>query len=640
MVPDNHRYHKAIGANLKGVGAFLVVHIVHRSDEFGTLFERGGTASLMPWRARGSPFERQGKAMRRIGTAAMIGCMLLGSVAARAQVADVVYRNANILTLNSRSERAEAVAVRGDKIAAVGSETAVMASAGPTTRIVDLGGRTMLPGFYDNHIHLGEPLQPWKYGGMIGRLPDWLRDVDTIPELLEAVRGQAEKLPEGSWIVGEIAREEWPNTALPTRWDFDKVAPDHPVAIARGPHTLLVNSRALEIAGVTRDTKPEGGEIVHDDRGEPTGKILESARRVIWDAMPPGTRDGALSPEEQLANWRELLNQLVSLGVTSVNVAGVRPNGLKLVQTLYDRWGDELPWMTVQLRVSPGYDTHDDPEEGIRESIAEIEAIGDRSRVFSHPKLKMGAVKMSIDGGLSAPIFWSTKPYENRPGFYGEQRIPDSAFAQVARRAHELGWQLGIHVMGDAAVVMVVDQMEAILKAYPRQDHRHYLHHVAVLPPEPTLAKMAALSINVASQPGFLLSLGSYADEALEPEREATQQPSASLLRHGIRVSYGSDAGPYGPLAGIYAAVTRKGWNGVVHGPGERVPVEQALRMHTMESAYFTFDEAQRGSIEPGKTADFVVLDADPVEVDPERIQDIKVIRTVIAGKEVYSMPE
>ncbi|WP_395673284.1 amidohydrolase, partial [Phenylobacterium sp.] len=439
-----------------------------------------------------------------------------------AQAEAVIYHNAQVITVNPRAERADAVAVADGKIVGVGSLPQVRAKAGAGARMVDLGGKALLPGFYDNHIHLGAPLQPWKYGGMIEEVPDWLRGADTVPKLQAAIAAKAARTPKGQWIVGEIAREEWPNTALPKRADFDKVAPDHPVAIGRGPHTLIVNSRALEAAKVTRTTRPPGGEIVHDAKGEPNGVILESARRVIWEAQPPEVRGGGLTPDQQISNWNRFLTQLTSLGVTSVNVAGITPDNLKHVQTLYDRHGANLPRMTVQLRLRPGYDTYDDPNVGVRKSLEELAAIGDPKAVFHHPKLKMGAVKMSIDGGLSAPIFWSTREYENRPGFTGEVRIPDQTFAAVARRAHQLGWQLGIHTMGDAAVVMVVDEVEKILKEQPRADHRHYLHHVAVLPPEATLTKMDRNDIHVASQPGFLLALGSYADEALEPEREAT----------------------------------------------------------------------------------------------------------------------
>lgn len=565
-----------------------------------------------------------------------LGVMAAAPELARAQAPEVIYHNAKVVTVNERFAIAEAVAVANGKVLAVGPNATVRALAGAQTKLVDLGGKTLLPGFYDNHIHLGGPLQPWKHGGMISALPDWLQGADTLDKLILAIQTKASRTPNGEWIYGEIAREEWPNTTLPTRWDMDEVSPDHPVALARGPHTLLVNSKALAIAGVTRETKPAGGEIVHDANGEPTGKILEAARRVITRAMPASTREAA-SREEELLEWRTLLGQLVSLGVTSVNVAGVRPAGLPLVKTLYERWADELPRMTVQLRVSPGFDSHDDPEIGVKESIGEIEAIGDPKKYFTHSKVKLGAVKMSIDGGLSAPIFWSTKPYENRPGFYGEQRIPDSVFARVTRRAHELGWQVGVHVMGDAAVVMVVNEFEKILTAQPRADHRHYLHHVAVLPPESTVKKMADLKLMVASQPGFLLALGSYADEALEPEREATQQPSRSLLKQGVRVSYGSDAGPYGPIASLFAAVTRTGWNGVVHGKDEGVTIQEAIRMHTLEPAYFTFDEQRQGSIDVGKVADFVVLSDDLLTIAAERIQDVKIERTIINGREVYA---
>lgn len=577
--------------------------------------------------------------MSKFAAAACLSVLAVASAAwGKGSVPDTIYVNGKVVTVNPAFDIREAVAVSDGKILAVGTTAQIRAMAKGSTTVIDLGGKTMLPGFNDNHIHLGEPLQPWKYSSMIGRVEPWLQGVDTIPELLAAIKGQAATLPKGTWIIGEIPREEWPNGTLPNRWAFDAAAPDHPVAIARGPHTLIVNSKAFEAAKVTPETKPEGGEIVRDGKGEPTGIVLESARRVIWNAMPPGAREGAGDPEKRLADWRELLHQLESLGITSVNVAGVRPNELKLVDTLYARWGDELPRMVVQLRVSPGYDQHDDVAEGVRVSIAELDALGkDRSKVFKHPKLKLGAVKMSIDGGLSAPIFWSIKPYRGRPGFHGEQRIPDTAFYAVAKRAAELNWQVGIHTMGDAAVQMVANEMEKVRAAVPpKSDPRDYVHHVAAPLPEETMQKMARLKLNVASQPGFLLSLGSYADEALEPEAAARQDPSRSLLDRGIRVSYGSDAGPYGPVAALYAAVTRVGWNGKVHGPEEAVTVKEAITMHTLEPAWFTFDEKTKGSIEPGKVADLVVLSDDPLTIPPERLQDIKIERTVIGGRDVF----
>jgi len=550
---------------------------------------------------------------------------------------DVIFVNGKIVTLNDRSDVVQALAVANGRITAVGSNDEIRRLAGPRTRVVDLGGKTTIPGFYDNHVHGGGALQEWN-GGMIGAVPEWLRDVDTMDELLAALRQRAAGMPPGEWLRGSLPREIWPNQKVPTRWDLDRVAADRPIALSRGPHTLLLNSQALQLAGITRDTpNPPGGWIIRDASGEPTGRVLEAARRLVTSAMPP-ERAGRNTEGEGggLQRTRSFLLQLAGLGITSVNIAGVGAAGLGELQELYQRFGEELPRATVQVRLSPGFDSYDNPEEGVRQELAKLEALGFRTG-FGSDRLKLGAVKMSIDGGLSAPVFWSTKPYKGRPDFYGAQRIPDEAFYRVARRAHELGWQLGIHTMGDAAVVMVVDQLERILGEMPRSDHRHYLHHVAVKPPEATLQKMSRLGIMVASQPGFTVGLGAYAEEALDPEREATQNPTRSLLDHGIAVSYGSDAGPYGPLLGIHAAVTRRGWDGKVRGPEEAVSVERALRLHTVGSAHFTFDEKTRGTLEVGKVADLAVLSDDILTMAPERIKEIRVERTILGGREIYA---
>jgi predicted amidohydrolase YtcJ len=547
---------------------------------------------------------------------------------------DVVYFNGRIHTLNARGDVVQALLVREGRVAAVGVTDEVRRLAGPTVRSVDLEGRTVIPGFYDNHVHLGDELQEWK-GGMIDAVPEWLRGVETMPALRTALAARHRALPPGAWLIGELPREEWPNQKVPTRWQLDSVVPDRPVSLRRGPHTLLLNSRALQLAGITRDTpNPEGGWIFRAANGEPNGRVLEAARRLVTRAMP---RDAAppASEDDTIARYRRFLGQLAELGVTSLNVAGVAPRDVRTLQLMYDRHGAELPRMTVQIRLSPGHDTYDDTEVGIRESIALMEGLGARTG-FGSDRLKLGAIKMSIDGGLSAPVFWSLEDYKGRPGFRGAQRIPNDAFYRVARRAHELGWQLGIHTMGDAAAVMVVDQLERILAERPRPDHRHYLHHVAVLPPAATLQKMARLGIMVASQPGFTVALGAYAEEALEPAREATQNPSRSLLQAGIRVSYGSDGGPFGPMAAIYAAVTRRGHDDRVRGAREAVRVDEALRMHTVESAHFTFDEKSRGTLEVGKVGDLTVLSADVTTIDPVKLREVRVMRTVVGGRDIF----
>lgn len=556
------------------------------------------------------------------------------SLAQDGRAPDRIYHHAKVFVGNSTFDMAEAVAVKDGRIAVVGTNREVLALAGDATLLVDLQGRLMLPGFFDNHVHLGGELMEWK-GGLISAVPEWLRGVTTNQQLLDAIGRRASELGPGAWIRGSLSREVWPNQTLVDRWDLDRAAPDNPVHLTRGPHTSIVNSRVLELARITRDTHfIGGGEVGRRSDGEPDGRLYDAARRLVASVLPPPRRDESddVDPVERL---RQNLLQLAAAGITSVNVASVRPDQMRTYQRLYERYGEELPRATLQLRLSPGYDDWDDLEEGVRVSIAEMEALGFVTG-FGDDRLRLGAIKMSIDGGLSAPVFWSLEPYENRPDFTGVVRIPAEAFYPVARRAHELGWQLGIHAMGDGAAKMVVDELERILEEMPREDHRHYLHHVAVKPPQETIEKMARLGIGVASQPAFTVGLGSFAVEALAGEREATMNPTGSLLDAGVWVSWGSDGAPSGPRVALWTGITRKGWDDRVYGPEEAVDRKTAIRLHTWAPAYQTFSESVKGTIEVGKYADFVVVGEDILMIDADRIRYVPILRTIVGGKEIW----
>lgn len=581
------------------------------------------------------------KALSIIGVGLVAWTAACGGPSVGTIAPDAIYFNGNVFTANADYDVVEAVAIGDGKIVAVGSNEDVLALASPSTERIDLEGHTMLPGFYDNHVHVGGGggrLMEWK-GGLIAEVPEWIKGVTTIGQLQAAIHEQASSLGPGEWVRGSLSREIWPNQILPTRWDLDQGSAGNPVLLTRGPHTTVLNSKALELAGITRTTHVTGGgEVGKDEKGEPDGRLYDAARRLVA-GVAPSRRGGPVDDDTAVENMRRTLEQFASQGVTSVNVAGVRPSGIRLFQTLYARYGEQLPRATIQLRVSPGYDSYDDLERGVRETIAEIESLGFVTG-FGDDRLKLGAIKMSIDGGLSAPVFWSLEPYESRPGFTGVIRIPTEAFYPVALRAHELGWQLGIHTMGDGAVKMVVDQLERILEEMPRENHRHYLHHVAVKPPEETIEKMARLGIGVSSQPSFTVGLGAFAVEALAGEREATMNPTKSLLDAGVWVSWGSDGAPYGPRVSLWTGITRKGWDDAVYGAEEAVSREEAIRLHTWAPAYQTFDENNRGTIEVGKFADFVVVGENILTVDADRIRYIPILKTIVGGKVIYTAEE
>lgn len=549
---------------------------------------------------------------------------------------DSVYLNTNVYTglRDDQRQSPTAVGVRDGEIVFVGSDAGARAMAGASTNVVDLDGAMMLPGLFDNHVHAGVgrgALMEWE-GGLISEVPAWVREARTIAELQSALQKEAARANPGEWIVGALSREIWHNAILPTRADLDVGTSSNPVLLTRGPHTTVLNSMALEAAGIDHTTTfPGGGHIGHDDDGEPNGRLYDSARRLATAVAPQPP-----ASEASLDNLKSLLLQFASTGVTSVNVAGVRPDQLRHFQALYEREGESLPRAVLQIRLRPGYDVFDDLDESVEVAIAELEGLGFVSG-FGNDRLRIGAIKMSIDGGLSAPAYWSTEGYEDRPDYTGAIRIPAEAFYPVARRAHELGWQLGIHTMGDAAVDMVVAQLDRILTEAPRDDHRHYLHHVAVKPSAEVMATMARHGIGVASQPAFTVGLGAFAVESLAGEREATMNPTKSLQDAGIWVSWGSDGAPYGPSVTLWTGITRKGWDGQVYGAEEAVDRDEAIRLHTWAPAYQTFSEDQLGTIEVGKLADFTVVGENFLTINADRIRYIPILKTIVGGKEIWS---
>jgi predicted amidohydrolase YtcJ len=282
-----------------------------------------------------------------IGLAAALITLALSSPSlSESLIADAVYLNGKIVTANDSFDIVEALAIREGRIIALGPNAEVRELAGKSTRIVDLKGDTVLPGFYDNHIHLGEAVQEWR-GGLVPAASEWLREAHSLEELLESVRRRAATTPKGQWIRGTIIREEWFNQRVPTRWDLDKVAPDHPVALVRGPHTLIANSLALEKAGINEKTPdPEGGWIFKDDQGVPNGRVLEAARRLVAKAMPTEARKE--SDDDILQRYRVHLGKLAALGITSAC-------GLAMMRSTIWSWRSRVPSLkSIHWACGPG----------------------------------------------------------------------------------------------------------------------------------------------------------------------------------------------------------------------------------------------------------------------------------------------
>ena len=569
-------------------------------------------------------------ALRKVSCLALIMAPLMtfGTAASQDGTAETIYHNAKVVTVNDSFDIAEAVAVKDGHIMAVGSNSQIQALASTDTKLVDLHGKTLLPGFYDGHIHVGTSGLP--FGATF--------NVPTPDQLDEVLTEQAAKVPAGEWLVGVMNRP-YCHMKMPNRWELDAIVPDHPVMLACGVLKLTLNSQAIGKAGLSKDTpEPKDGLIVRDEQGEPLGVLTMGARSYALGVIPKP----ALSDEQARENLRAQLKKFPPMGVTSVNVAGVRPNELRLIQDVYARWGDELPRATLQIFMFPGYDH-------VETSLAEIEGLGFRSGIGDE-RLKLGAIKMAMDGAIAVPDFKTIEPYdsqvsfgehgpwENHDGhFDGVTVIPQDSLYKVGKRAHDLGWQLGIHTIGDAAAVQAVEVLERILKESPKKDHRHHLHHLTIRPPEATLAKIADLDIIVDTQPNYTYYNNAFMLAAVSGERLETQNPQRSLLDHGIKIAYGSDGLPHGPLLGIWAATTRIGYDGKVYGAEEALKVEEAIRAYTQGPAYLTFDENERGSIEEGKVADMVVLAEDPLTIDPMQLRDVAVEKTIVAGEEVFA---
>jgi predicted amidohydrolase YtcJ len=526
--------------------------------------------------------------------------------------AELIVVNANVLTLDAKHRSAEAFAVRDGKFASVGSNADIKLLAGPRTRVLDLNGKTVVPGFIDAHAHPQPVYDEDSRWYSVEAGPDKVKNMD---DLIAAIRRKAEKTPKGMLITGRGYQE----TKLgrhPTRYDLDKATTDHPVLITHSSgHLSVCNSAALELAKVTKNTAdPKGGKFERDDTGEATGLLKESAAGIVRAAAPSQE-----APEpEKVDGYRNCFRRFFAQGITSVHVAGTDPAAARLLAAA--RRKDAPIRLYIMLR-----ERHIDTAVELKRAMS-AEEWG----------VRYGAIKSFHGNSLSGQTAWLYEPYADRADYFGLAPGRSRAdLEDLVLRIHKAGLQSCIHSNGDREIDMVLDAYEAALKAAPRPDHRHRIEHCSIVNAA-ILKRIKTLDLVIAPH-SYIYEHGDKI-ETFGADRWDWMFPNRSLIEQGTIVAGNSDypVSAAVPMLRIHDMVNRTSAAGKLYGPKQRCTVDQSLRAFTLGGAYAEFAEDRKGSIETGKLADFVVLDHDPRKSDSKTIKDIAVLRTVIGGETVF----
>lgn len=537
---------------------------------------------------------------------------------AQAQLtADLILFNGKIWTGNARQPEAEALACFGNRIVGVGTTAQIRKLAGANTRVIDLKGRRAVPGFNDAHVHF--------FDGGAGLASVQLRDAKTPAEFRDRIGAFAKKLPKGRWVLnGNWDHENWQPAALPARQLIDAVTPDNPVFINRlDGHMCLANSLALKLAGVTRTTPdPPGGTIVRDAQGEPTGVLKDAAMNFVYSVIPNPTA------EEIAEALKAAMRYAAENGVTSVQDMSASPDVLAVYQRLLQR-GE------LTVRVSG----HQPLSQWERLARIGIQAS------FGSDKLKIGGLKGFADGSLGSTTALFFESYLDDPktaGLPSDEMVKEAEMRDRVIAADKAGLHLAIHAIGDKANQTILDFYAAAVQANGPRDRRFRIEHAQHLRPA-EIKRFATQQVIASMQPYHAIDDGRWAENRIGPERAKGTYAFRALLDAGAVLAFGSDwfVAPMEPLMGIYAAVTRrtldgKHPNGWV--PEQKVTVAEAVRAFTYGSAYASFDETVKGTLEVGKLADLAVLSADIFRIDPVQIEKAKVVLTVFDGKVIYDM--
>ncbi len=540
--------------------------------------------------------------------------------------ADIIFEHANVYTgvpANAQFSsivREEAIAVRGDRIQAVGKTLDIKKLKGPQTQVVDLGGHFVMPGFNDAHLHLDD--------AGTTKLSVDLTGVQSLDELRSRVDKKVAESKAGDWILGSGWDETlWPVKVTPTRWDLDEVSDGHPVFLVRiDGHIAVANTRALQLGSITLASRnPQGGRIDRNENGEPTGILRETAQAAVLEVIPKPThrlrREGL-----ELA-----LADLAEHGVTSAQDYSPVWENFQIYEEL-----EKESKLTARITEWLPFD---DPVEELS-----------RKRE-SHPQsdlmLHTGMLKGFMDGSLGSHTAALLQPYADDAKNSGLPRYDATKLNDMTRERVLAGFQIGFHAIGDQGVQMALDAFAGAEKA-AREAHvrapnggdefRLRIEHAQVTTPA-QVAQFKALKVIASMQPSHLLTDMRWAQDRLGPKRAATSYAWLAFLNKGVTLAFGTDypVEPVTPFRGLYAAVTRQSESGKQeYFPEQRLTIDQAIAAYTTGSAFAEFEEKEKGKLVAGMLADFVVLDRDVTSASPEKILATKVLRTVVGGKTVY----
>ncbi|WFU75459.1 amidohydrolase [Bradyrhizobium sp. CB2312] len=535
---------------------------------------------------------------------------------------DTIFLNGNIITADAAFRVVRAVAIRGGRFVSVGETGEVRETAGPLTEIIDLKGKTVLPGLIDTHAHV-------ERAGLLKSTVQ-LNDVATVSQALDRIREYAENLPNGGWVRGA----EWHPIAqlrekrFLTREELDRAAPHNPVCLPIG-HFTMVNSSAMAMAGITRETvDPEGG-VIHRDgaTGEPNGTLEEAAENLVHAVLPQWSDD---ERDQQLQHAMQYFNEF---GLTSAISAAVDPATMRAHQRVRQAG-------KATLRISAMYA----PTGGLNPSMTTDEWDLFFSRIgvasdFGDDWLSFSGVKLQIDGGMTLRTAAMRDGYPDDPAYNGTIVIEPARFNALVATANRYGWRVGVHAVGDAAIDTVLDAYGRANTERSIKGRRFIIIHGSLMRPD-QMERARQLDVRVDAQTTFLWEKASTVAMFLGKETADRAFPMRTMIDvMGLdAVGQGTDypINSLNPFINMYVMVTRRDRSGHTFGAAEKISREEAIRLYTSAAARYSFSERKTGSIEPGKYADMAVISDDILSVPDDAIKDIVAIRTIVEGRTVF----